>query len=369
MPEHRWLFDPVAVGGQELQNRIVLPPLTRSRASEDGTPTPMMGTYYGQRSSAGLIITEGTVILPQATAYRRVPGLYSEDQAIAWRPIVEAARHEGNAVYCQLWHVGRQSHSMVQPDGLPPYGPSPVRIAGYTYRSPEGKVPFETPRELTREQIDDIVAAYGTAARNAALAGFDGIELHGANGYLIEQFLDDGINRRHDEYGGDIESRLRFLLEVIDAVAEHFPHQRIGVRLSPSSNWMDAFDSDKRALFSTVIARLNTLDLAYLHLVEPGIAGSTTAEHASDETPTAELAALFTNPVVVTGGHTQSSAERLLASGVADLVGFGRLFIANPDLPERFRVGAPLNEVRSHGLYDGGRSGYIDYPTLDAARL
>ena len=198
MEHQHSLFDTAVVGGQSLRNRIVLPPLTRSRADDDGVPTPLMEEYYRQRAGAGLVVSEGTVITPQASAYARVPGLYSAEQVAAWRPVVEAARREGAVVYAQLWHVGRQSHSSVQPDGLPPKAPSAIAITGYQYRSANGRIPYETPRELTTADIAGIIQAYGAAARNAVRAGFDGVELHAANGYLIDQFLNDGSNRRTD---------------------------------------------------------------------------------------------------------------------------------------------------------------------------
>ncbi|WP_062239147.1 alkene reductase [Brevibacterium epidermidis] len=363
------LFEPFTLGGQKLANRMVLPPLTRSRATDEGLATDLMADYYRQRSGAGLIIAEGTVVLPQATAYPRVPGLYNAAQVEAWKPVVAAAKHDGNAMYCQLWHVGRQSHSTVQPDGLPPKAPSPVPITGFKYRSPDGPVAYETPREMSEADIQEAATAFGAAARNAMIAGFDGVELHGANGYLIEQFLDDGINRRTDSYGGSIENRMRFLREVLSAVFDHVPPHRVGVRLSPSSTWMDAIDSDKRRLFGTVINRLNEFGLAYLHLVEPGIAGSSSAEVSAEAIPTADLAALFDGPVIVTGGHTPETADAVIENGTADLVGFGRLFIANPDLPRRFALGAPFGDVRKRGLYGGTAEGYTDYPELSAAEL
>ena len=364
MEHQNSLFDTAVVGGQSLRNRIVLPPLTRSRADDDGVPTPLMEEYYRQRAGAGLVVSEGTVITPQASAYARVPGLYSHEQVAAWRPVVEAAKREGAVVYAQLWHVGRQSHSSVQPDGLPPKAPSAVAITGYQYRSANGRIPYETPRELTTADIAGIIQAYGAAARNAVRAGFDGVELHAANGYLIDQFLNDGSNRRTDLYGGSLENRTRFLREVITELARHLPMERIGVRLSPSSVWMDAHDSDKRTLYSTVVRQLSDFGIAYLHLVEPEIAGSTTVDRPAASIPTAELAALFDGVVIVTGGHDQASAEQLLADGTADLVGFGRLFISNPDLPHRFRTQSPLEPLRPAGIYGGGPEGYTDYPSL-----
>ncbi len=364
MAEREILFKSAQLGGQSLANRIVHPPLTRSRATALGVPTDLMAEYYKQRASAGLVIVEGTVVLPQATAYACVPGLYSEEQVDAWRPVVQAAGSEGNPVYCQLWHVGRQSHSSVQPLGQLPKAPSPVPITGYTYRGANGRIPYETPKELSRQEISEIIQAFADAAKNAVRAGFDGIELHGANGYLIEQFLDDGINHRTDEYGGSIENRMRFMLEVIEAVCQHLPSHRVGIRFSPSSTWMDAIDSDKLSLFSCVISKLNTLNLAYLHLIEPGIAGSTTQLTTDDPIPTSDLAALFDGTVIVTGGLNAESAARLIHDGVADLVGFGRDFIANPDLPSRLAAGSALQQVSPQGLYGGSAAGYTDYPSL-----
>ena len=364
MEHQSTLFDSLSLGGQPLRNRIVLPPLTRSRADDDGVPTPLMEEYYGQRAGAGLVISEGAVITPQASAYARVPGLYSQNQMTAWRPVVEAAKREGAVVYAQLWHVGRQSHSSVQPDGLPPKAPSPVAITGYQYRSAAGRIPYETPRELSAADIAGIIRAYGAAAQNAVRAGFDGVELHAANGYLIDQFLNDGSNRRTDHFGGSLENRMRFLREVVAEMARHLPLERIGVRLSPSSEWMDAHDSDKRTLYSSVVRLLSDLGIGYLHLVEPEIAGSTTVDRPAASIPTAELAGLFDGVVIVTGGHDQASAEQLLDDGIADLVGFGRLFISNPDLPDRFLTQAPLEPLRPAGIYGGGPEGYTDYPSL-----
>lgn len=361
------LFQPMDLGGQTLPNRLVLPPLTRSRAGKDGVPTPLMAEYYRQRSGAGLVISEGTVVSPQGASYARVPGLYSEQQVRGWRPVVEAAKSRGAAVYAQLWHVGRQAHSSVQPDGGRPWAPSAIAITGWQYRSPQGRVPFEEPRELSLDGIKDIVEQFAVAARNAMAAGFDGVELHVANGYLFDQFLNSSSNQRTDQYGGSVENRLRFLNEVIDAVSSFVPAHRIGVRISPSSTWMDAFDPDKRGLYSALVRSISPRGLAYLHLVEPGIAGAIdSADHAEPIT-SAELGALFDGPVIVTGGHTPWSAAAAVGAGDADLVGFGRLFISNPDLPTRIRMGAGLAELRHEGLYGGGATGYTDYPELQTA--
>lgn len=360
------LFKPVVLGGQVLPNRIVLPPLTRSRANDDGTPTELMSRYYRQRASAGLVICEGTVVSPQGASYARVPGLYSQAQVDAWRPVVAAAKSNGAAVYAQLWHVGRQAHSSVQPDGLPPMAPSPIPILDWKYRSPHGRIPFETPRELSAEGIAEIVGQFAGAARNSREAGFDGVELHAANGYLFDQFLNSGSNVRTDRYGGPVENRLRFVNEVLDAVGQILPLSRVGIRLSPSSSWMDVTDPDKKSLYSALIRNVNARGLAYLHLVEPGIAGSLSVNSDPESIPSADLARLFDGPVIITGGLSAETAAALVAAGVADLVGFGRLFIANPDLPHRFRHGSALAEVRSDGLYSGEEAGYTDYPHIHA---
>jgi N-ethylmaleimide reductase len=361
------LFQPLVLGGQTLPNRLVLPPLTRSRAEEDGVPTPLMAEYYRQRAGAGLVISEGTVVSPQGASYARVPGLYSAEQVAGWRPVVAAAKSRGAAVYAQLWHVGRQAHSSVQPDGTPPWAPSPVAITGWQYRSPHGRIPFEVPRQLSEEGIAEIVAQFATAARNAVSAGFDGVELHAANGYLFDQFLNSSANRRSDRYGGSTENRLRFLHEVIDAVSAVIPASRIGVRISPSSTWMDVFDPDKRGLYSALVRSVSERGLAYLHLVEPGIAGSLDARPDAETIESAELGGLFDGPVIVTGGHTPDTAAAAVSAGDADLVGFGRLFIANPDLPRRIRTGAELTGLRHEGLYGGGPAGYTDYPELQSS--
>lgn len=358
------LFEPVVLGGQLLPNRIVLPPLTRSRANTDGTPTELMARYYRQRSGAGLVICEGTVVSPQGASYARVPGLYSPEQVDAWRPVVAAAKSKGAAVYAQLWHVGRQAHSSVQPDGLPPWAPSAIPIVGWQYRSPQGRIPFEIPRELTADGIAEIVAQFADAARNAVQAGFDGVELHAANGYLFDQFLNSGSNARTDQYGGSITNRLRFLNEVLDAVGLVMPIHRVGIRLSPSSSWMDVLDPEKEALYSEVVRNIHDRGLAYLHLVEPGIAGAMSVDSDPAAIPSADLARLFEGPVIVTGGLSAESAAALVAEGVADLVGFGRLFISNPDLPHRFRRGADLAELKPDGLYSGDEAGYTDYPHI-----
>lgn len=363
MAPHR-LLEPFLLRDLELRNRVVMAPLTRSRANSDGTANELMEVYYSQRASAGLIVSEGIVVSAQGVAYPDVPGLYTEDQAHSWRPAIRGVHARGGRIFAQLWHVGRQSHSSVQPDGGLPLAPSAIPIRGFEYYRKPDRIPFEIPQALTREQIREIIDQYVSAARRALDVGFDGVEIHAANGYLIDQFLNSGSNERADEFGGSVENRTRFLRQIVVAMSREIPAERIGVRLSPSSRWMDALDRDKIALHRYVINDLSGLNLAYLHLVEPNIAGSTTAEIAEDAVPTAELAELFDGPVIVTGGHDAASAERMLSAGIADLVGFGRLFIANPDLPERLATGAPLNHHDRRTFYSGGPEGYITYPSL-----
>lgn len=357
------LFSPYRLEALRLSSRIVMAPMTRSRAQDGNLPTETMGIYYRQRATAGLIITEGAVISPQGSAYPRVPGLYAEAHIGPWRRITDAVHEAGGRIFAQLWHVGRQSHSSVQPDGALPLAPSPVPILGSAYYSKPTSLPYETPQEMSPEQIRAVVAQYARAARIADRAGFDGVELHAANGYLIDQFLNSSSNLRTDRYGGARENRARFLHEILTEIAEGLPLSRVGVRLSPSSRWKDALDDDKRALHGHVVSSLSDRGLAYLHLVEPEIAGSETTDAAHDDVPNAWLSSLFDGPVIITGGQTLSSATRLLETGTADLVGFGRDFVSNPDLPERLRTGRPLTPPDRRTFYTGGQRGYITYPT------
>lgn len=361
------LFSPVTVGPYNLPNRIVLPPLTRNRATADFVPTPRMVTYYAQRATAGLLVAEGTAISPEAVAYPRVPGIWSDEQVAAWRTVTDAVHAEGGVIFVQLWHVGRVSHSLTQPAGSLPVAPSAVAVHEATIYTAQGPREFEVPRALASQEIRRVVGDYGHAARQAVRAGFDGVEIHGANGYLIDQFLNDNTNLRDDEYGGDIPNRMRFLLEVVDAVTEVWGSDRVGIRLSPSGTFMDCNDSDKRSLYGSAVTALGGRGLAYLHLVEPTIAGSLSVEAPPDAIPTSWFRGLYPGTLIVSGDHTFESGTRALAEGTADLVGFGRAFIANPDLPRRFAFGAPLTPPDRRTFYTDGDAGYIDYPTLDEA--
>jgi N-ethylmaleimide reductase len=363
------LFSPAKVGRYELRNRIVLPPLTRNRATEDFVPTPRMTAYYAQRASAGLIIAEGTAISPQAVGYPRVPGIWNDEQVCAWRAVTDAVHAEGGCIFVQLWHVGRVSHSLTQPGGQRPVAPSPVAVPDDTIVTPEGLREFEVPRALTTEEVCSVVDDYAQAATNAVRAGFDGVEIHAANGYLIDQFLNDNINMRDDEYGGPVSARVRFLLEVADAVSAAVGVDRVGVRLSPSGTFMGCHDSNRRAVYGAAVAALAERPLAYLHLIEPTIAGNVTVDAAPDAMPSSYFRRLFPGTLIVAGDHTFESGSRVIAAGEADLVGYGRAFISNPDLPLRFAVGAPLTTPDLDTFYTDGDEGYVDYVTLDEEPL
>jgi len=323
-----------------------------------------MEVYYAQRASAGLQVAEATAISPQAVPYPRVPGIWNAAQTAAWLKVTAAVHAAGGAIFLQLWHGGRVSHSATQPGGRTPVAPSAIAIKGTLFTA-QGLLPFETPRALETDEIKDIVKDYRSAARNAELAGFDGIEIHSANGYLIDQFLNDQTNRRTDEYGGSRGNRMRLLLEVFDAVTSVWGSDRVGVRLSPSGTFMDCRDSDKRALYDDVVEALSSRQLAYLHLVEPTIAGSMTVEASPDDIPSAHFRNLYRGTLIVSGDHTVESGAKAIENGTADMVGYGRTFISNPDLPRRFELDADLAESHRSTYYSNTDEGYIDYPSLE----
>jgi len=363
------LFDPLPLGDVTLKHRVVMAPLTRLRSRQPGdVPQPMNATYYGQRASdGGLLITEATNISEQSRGYPGAPGIHSAEQVQGWRAVTDAVHDKGGFIFSQIWHTGRVSHSSMQPDGQAPLAPSAVAAEGQHMTATGTPTPFETPRALTVPQIDAIVEDFRKAAENARAAGFDGVEVHGANGYLIDQFLQDHTNRRDDEYGGSIENRMRFLLRAVDAAVEVLGAGRVGVRIAPWGRSNDIRDSDPQALFSHVARELGRRKLAYLHVVEPR-ADQTSDVNALD--PNAPDASSrfkddFGGAVIAAGGFTRDTAADEVAQGRADAVAFGRLFIANPDLPERFRRGAPLNAYDRATFYGGGEQGYVDYPFLD----
>ena len=361
------LFDPIRIGDIELATRIVMAPLTRNRASPGQVPNDLMRQYYEQRANpatgAGLLITEATQISAMGQGYKDTPGIHSAEQVAGWRRVTDAVHAQGGRIVVQLWHVGRISHVSLQPGGQAPVS-STARAANTKTFTSDGFVPCSTPRALATDEIPGVVESYRQAARLAIEAGFDGVEVHGANGYLIDQFLRDSINDRTDAYGGSIENRTRLLREVMAAVAGEIGGGRTGLRISPVTPSNDAGpDSDPQALFEAALDQLAPLKLAFIHVVEGQTGG------ARDIAPFdyAALRRHFAGAWMVNNGYTGPMAQQVLASGAADLVAFGRPFIANPDLGRRLREDAPLNKLDTTRLYGGGAQGYTDYPTLDAA--
>jgi N-ethylmaleimide reductase len=364
------LFKPLKLGALFLPNRIVMPALTRMRAGPGGVPTALNAEYYGQRSTAGLNITEATAISVQGHGYPNMPGIHSPQQIGGWRLVSDAVHAEGGRFVLQIVHHGRWSHSSYNPDGSLPVAPSAIAAPGIAYTPTSQQVHFETPRALEITELPAIVADFRQAARNARQAGFDAVEIHGANGFLLDQFLQDGSNRRADAYGGTIEKRARLLFEVIDGIADDIGKDRVGVRLSPHGNLGDLSDSDAVTHFSYVIRELSKRGLAYLHLIEPRASSVGFADDASvDSADNASLfRRLFDGPMITAGGYTPEMGVVAIERGLADAVAFGRMFIANPDLPERIRTGAPLNPFDRSTSYGGDGRGYTDYPTLRLAR-
>lgn len=352
------LFTPLVMGTSTLKNRIFMAPMTRNRAP-DMVPTPLMALYYAQRAAAGLIISEGSPISPQGVGYPATPGCFDDAQEAGWRRVTELVHAQGGHIFLQLWHCGRVSH----PDfhgGALPVAPSAVRPAGQAF-TPSGPKDFVTPRALAREEIPAIVADYARAAERARRAGFDGMEIHGANGYLIDQFLRDGCNRREDDYGGSVENRARFLLEVTRAVADAVGATRVGVRLSPLQPFNDMYDSNPRHTFGYAVSALDRFGLAYLHVTEMGRDRPGAAGPAFD---LGELRRLWRGIYVTNGGYDRARAHAAIAAGAADAVAFGVPFLANPDLVTRFYLEAPLNPADPATFYGGDHRGYTDYPLL-----
>lgn len=363
------LLSPFNFGEISLKHRIVMPPLTRMRAGQgDGIPSELAKEYYAQRASkGGLIIAEATQISQQGQGYPGTPGIYTQDQIDGWRSIVEAVKQKGGVIFLQLWHVGRLSHSSFHENKTAPVGPSAIKPAGNAFTKQGKRTPFETPRPLEHAEITKIVDDYKRAAENARNAGFDGIEIHAANGYLLEQFMASNTNIRTDQYGGSVENRSRLLFEVIDAVSEIWPKNRIGVRLSPFSDVGDISDENPSELYKYLIESLSKIELAYLHLIEPEVRAGLT-EELNKNAPvsvTALYRKSFDGPLIASGGFNRESAEKAIEVGMADMIAFGRAFIANPDLPDRFATKSQLNKPDSSTFYVGGARGYTDYPTLE----
>ncbi len=353
------LFQPVRLGAIDLRNRAVMAPLTRSRTGSAGIPGAMNATYYAQRATAGLIIAEATQISQQGQGYAYTPGIITPEQVAGWRQVTDAVHAAGGRIVLQLWHVGRISHPSLQPDGALPVAPSAIKPEGQAFTE-SGFAPFVTPRALETDEIPGIVEDYRRAARNAQEAGFDGVEIHAANGYLIDQFLRDGTNQRTDRYGGSIENRTRLLLEVTEAVTSVWGSERTGLRISPVSPANDIRDSNPQALFDHAVAALAPFNLAYLHVVEGSTGGSRDAQGFDF----GALRSAFHGAYMANNGYDLPLAQAALREGRADAIAFGRPFIANPDLVERLRTGAPLNEPQKETFYGGDEHGYTDYPAL-----
>ncbi len=365
------LFQPANLGALALKHRVVLAPLTRMRAQQPGDlPYDLHAEYYSQRASeGGLVITEATDITPQAHGYPWVPGVYSDEQLAGWRKVTDAVHAKGGLIVNQIWHVGRVSHSSMQPGGALPVAPSAIAHPGDHMDANGATMPFETPRALELDEIAAITQDFVQAARNARSVGFDGVELHGANGYLIDQFLRVGANVRTDQYGGSVENRARFLLETVDAVVAAIGADRVGIRLSPWGGFGGMSEDDGQALWTYVITELGKRELAYLHLIEPR--ADFTNDDGTLDADAPDVAALFTKlfggPVISAGGYKADTALAAVESGKATAVAFGRTFIANPDLPERIRVGAELNPYNRATFYGGAAEGYTDYPFMAEA--
>jgi N-ethylmaleimide reductase len=355
------LFHAVQFGRYRLANRIVMAPLTRSRASEDGVPTSLMAQYYAQRATAGLIIAEGTNISPQGRGYAFTPGIYNDAQIDGWQQVTQAVHARGGRIFPQLWHVGRVSHPSLQPGGALPVAPSALCPEATSYTA-AGFQPCVMPRALTGEEIPGIVEQYRVAARNALAAGFDGVEIHAANGYLIEQFLRDSTNRRTDAYGGSREHRARLLLEVVEAVAAVCGGDRVGIRLSPLSPVNGAaLDSDPLGTYSYVVEQLNAFDLGFIHVIEGVTQGPRAVPGGFDMQI---LRSLFKGLYIANNGYDLQMAMEARRQKQADLIAFGRLYISNPDLVERLQASAPLNAPDRATFFGGGAAGYTDYPAL-----
>ena len=347
------LLDPLQLGSLMLPNRVIMAPLTRLRGTPDHVPTPVMVDYYRQRASAGLILSEGTPISPQGVGYEQVPGLWSQEQVEAWKPVTAAVHAAGGRIFSQIWHVGRISDPVFL-NGRQPVAPSPIAAKGHVSLLRPMKE-FETPRELTVSEIKETIEDFRRGAANAKAAGFDGVELHGANGYLLDQFLQDGTNHRTDEYGGTLEKRGRLMLEVADAAISVWGAERVGVHLAPRSDSHGISDSDPEATFTYVASELGRRKIAFI----------AAREYIGDRRLGPKLKAAFGGVYIANEKFTRETADEVIRKGEADAVAFGKLFIANPDLPKRFARNAPLNEPNAETFYSHGPEGYVDYPSLE----
>jgi N-ethylmaleimide reductase len=357
---HPSLFTPTSLGSLALPNRIIMAPLTRCRADSNHVPTPIMAEYYAQRATAGLIVAEATMVIAGNSAFGgREPGIFSAAQVEGWRKVTAAVHAKGGRIFLQLWHGGRACHSLLN-GGVLPVAPSPLRITNDETHTPQGKKPYEIPRELRDDELPGIVAGFRTAAQNALAAGFDGVEIHGANGYLLDQFLRDGSNRRSGPYGGAIAHRARLLLEVVDAAAAVWGAGRVGVRISPLNSYTDMKDSDPVALTKHVATELNARGVAYLHIMRGDFFG---AQQGDVVTP---ARAAFRGALIGNMGYSPAEAAAAVEAGTLNAVGFGHHYISNPDLVARVHAGAALVEPDAATFYSGGARGYTDYPALAA---
>jgi len=375
MTEVKKLFTPLRVGSLELSHRVVMAPLTRLRSTQPGdVPNAMNARYYGQRASkGGLLITEATQISLQGKGYPAAPGIHSQEQIEGWKLTTAKVHAKGGFVFLQLWHVGRMSHSSLHPEVGLPVAPSAISPADGSKAMTAAfqQVEFELPRALGIEELPGIVADYRQAAENAKAAGFDGVEVHSANGYLLDQFLEDSSNHRTDAYGGSIENRARLLLEVVDAVVEMWGKDRVGVRLSPFGKFLDMGDSDPVALFTYVLEKLSERGIAYVHVVEPrvGNAGADAAIDGNAVDTAKTFRAAFKGVFISAGGYDAETANEAITAFRADAIAFGRLFISNPDLPERLEKKSSLNAYDRATFYGGAEKGYTDYPALEGSAV
>ncbi len=354
------LFSPARFGAIDLANRVVMSSLTRNRAGAGNVPTPLVADYYRQRASAGLILTEATPICAEGHGYPRTPGIHTPEQIAGWKRVTEAVHGAGGRIALQLWHVGRISHPGLQPGGVLPVAPSAIRPAGQVFTG-QGMQDYVTPRALDLSEIPGLVASYAQAARNAMAAGFDGVEIHAGNGYLLDQFLRSSTNHRTDAYGGSKENRARLLLEVMEAVCAAIGNERVGLRLSPVTTFNDIRDEHPQETFDYVVTRLNPLKLAFLDVLQ-GTGGAPPEQWVPFDY--GRMRALYAGNLIRNNGYDFDTAQQAVTSGAADAIAFGRLLLANPDLVERFRRGAPLNPPDFATFYTGEAQGYTDYPFL-----
>jgi N-ethylmaleimide reductase len=356
------LFEPYKLGPLTLPNRLVMAPLTRNRAVAGMVPNPLAVEYYGQRASAGLLITEASQVSQQGQGYQDTPGIYSKEQVAGWRKVTDRVHERGGRIFIQIWHVGRISHTSLQPDGGAPVAPSALKAKTKTFVNGTFADVSE-PRAVTLEEIPGIIESFRRGAANAVEAGFDGVEIHGANGYLLDQFAKDGTNKRTDAYGGGIENRARLMLEVSKVVAAEAGPERTGIRISPVTPANDVSDSEPQPLFEHIVDHLNALKLTYIHVVE----GATGGPRDIAPFDYASLRKRFTGAYIANNGYDFELANKVLEAGEADLIAFGKPFLANPDLVERLKRGAPLNAPDKATFYGGGAEGYTDYPVLNEA--